>query len=163
MQLEQGLHSEADRLNAELQLQGFYVDDYDTKIYRKKKVRLRGVIAPLEGQHFHKEAAAWLDDKLTGEKVNVFVYETDKHRRFVADVCLQSENRLVQVAMLRNGLTWHYALQDKRCELAELEEEAKKSRKGMWKKGTNLQPPWIYRKKQRDKRTGKKAESDAER
>lgn len=119
--------------------------------YRRVQVRLRGTIAPLVGQRYHEEATNWLDYHLRGKLVNAFVYQTDRHNRFLADICFHEDNRLIQVDMLREGYTWHYSLQDKRNELADLEQEARRLKKGMWSSSAEeLQPPWIFRKQQRD-------------
>lgn len=55
----------------------------------------------------------------------------------------------VNAAMVREGLAWHYKKYSKDGELAELENEARDAKQGLWADPEPI-APWTWRKQQRE-------------
>lgn len=118
------------------------------------KVRLHGIDAPEKGQAFGTKAKEALAAKVHEKRVRVIWKERDRYGRIVGGVYLGDRN--VNVEMVHDGFAWwyrQYAPKDKALERAE--DEARKEKRGLWH-DKNPEPPWEYRKQERERREEKK-------
>jgi endonuclease YncB( thermonuclease family) len=126
------------------------------------KVRLYGIDAPetdkinyrtgqinIPGQPYGDESWNALQDKLIGNEVRVDIIEYDKYRRAVCMVWLDDRN--VNLEMLQEGYAEafiEYLKPPYRTGFLEAEQEARKSRKGIWSL-PEYERPRDYRKRLR--------------
>ena len=76
--------------------------------------------------------------------------EKDRYGRVIGEIYLG--DRYVNLEMVQDGLAWHYKQYSKSKELAAAEDEARKAKKGLWV-DKEPEPPWEYRKRQREKKS----------
>lgn len=112
----------------------------------KIKIRLYGIDCPEKGQDFSNVAKEFLSGYVFGKTVSVKEMDTDRYGRTIGMVTIEGIN--VNEKLLEAGLAWHYTTFDKNPAWAELEEEAKKAKRGLWVNHNPI-PPWDYRKKVR--------------
>jgi endonuclease YncB( thermonuclease family) len=126
------------------------------------KIRLYGIDAPeteksnkrtgyisKPGQPYGDEAEKVLRGKIMGQKVRIDVMDIDQYKRLVSLVWLG--RRCINQEMIRDGFAWAYRKYLDRAYASEflaLEERARAKRLGLWKE-YNPQPPWEFRKMQR--------------
>ncbi len=142
---------------ASLWLEGFVekVSDGDTIRLMSggeiKKIRFYGIDAPESKQEFGDRARFVLDSLIAGKQVKVKVIDTDRYRRLVAEVWLDSLE--LSYWMVANGYArWYQSYGKDRKDLARAEQEAKIAKKGLWA-AENPEAPWDYRARQK-KKTG---------
>ena len=117
------------------------------------KIRLHGIDAPEKSQPFGTKAKEALAAKVHDKAVIVYWKEKDRYGRVVGDVCLGDRN--INVEMVHDGFAWWYrtyALKSKLLEQAET--AARKAKRGLWR-DKNPAPPWEFRKKERERKTGR--------
>lgn len=129
----------------------------------KLKVRLYGIDTPetekinrrtgivfKEGQPYGEEAWRSLEGKVAGQKVHLDIMDVDRYSRIVSMVWIGSRN--INQEMVTGGWAWAYRKYlngPYASEFVQGEERARKKRLGLWKQH-NPQPPWEFRKLQRD-------------
>jgi endonuclease YncB( thermonuclease family) len=114
------------------------------------KIRLHGIDAPESKQAFGTKAKEALASKIHEKTVRIVWKEKDQYGRIVGDVHLGDRN--INIEMVRDGFAWWYktyAPKSKTLEAAE--EEAQKAKRGLWH-DKNPEPPWEFRKKERDRK-----------
>lgn len=121
---------------------GDTIDILDNKT--TSRIRLYGIDAPERGQAFNVKAREYVADLVAGKKVRVVKRYNDKYRRIVGDVYLP-DGTYVNAAIVKAGYAWHFKKYSKDPELAELEVEARKAKRGLWQNKAP-QPPWEFRK-----------------
>jgi micrococcal nuclease len=120
------------------------------------KVRLHGIDAPEKKQAFGTKAKEALSEKVSGKTVRVEWKERDRYGRIVGDVSIGDRN--INVEQVREGWAWWYrSYAPKSGTLERAEAEAKKERRGLWH-DKNPEPPWEFRKKERERTERRKAE-----
>ena len=113
------------------------------------KIRLEGIDAPEKGQAFGTKSKEKMSE-LVGEMDVVVTWEKrDRYGRILGDVHLG--DRHINLEMVQDGLAWHYKQYSKSKELAEAEDEARRTKKGLWA-DKSPEPPWEFRKKGREKK-----------
>lgn len=138
--------------------EGYYVEkvaDGDTLTLldpqqRKVKVRLYGIDAPESKQPYGRAAADYARQLALGQYVQLVEKNKDRYGRVVAEVILP-DGRNLNHELVRAGCAWHYVQYANDPQLAALETEARLARRGLWAT-KRPQAPWLYRKKQREKR-----------
>jgi endonuclease YncB( thermonuclease family) len=124
------------------------ITDGDTiRVLRGKeqvRVRLHGIDAPERKQAFGTRARQYAGELAHEKLVRVDVKGTDRNGRTVGAVILPN-GRNLNHELVRAGFAWHlrrYAPHDR--ELARLEQEARKAKRGLW---TDPAPvaPWEFR------------------
>ena len=115
----------------------------------KKKIRLYGIDTPEINQSFGTEAKQFLSDQILNKEVEIEVKDTDRYKRLVAIVYLN--NKSMNELLLKEGWAWWYeAYAKKEYKYKELQEEAQKRKRGMWRNKGNI-PPWEFRKLRKKK------------
>jgi len=112
------------------------------------KIRLEGIDAPEKGQAFGAKSKEMLG-ALVGEKEVIVTWsKKDRYGRILGDV--QIGETLVNLALVTEGMAWHYKQFSDSQSLSDAEDAARKSRKGLWTDDAPI-PPWEYRKRKREK------------
>ena len=115
----------------------------------KQKIRLYGIDTPEINQSFGTEAKQFLSDQILNKEVEIEVKDTDRYKRLVAVVYLN--NKSMNELLLKEGLAWWYeAYAKKECKYKELQEEAQRRKRGMWRNKGNI-PPWEFRRMKKKK------------
>lgn len=110
------------------------------KIY---KLRITDIDAPERNQSYGKKSRRALIQLCKNANVQVQLSGVDKYQRNLGK--LQCNNQDVSTYMLKNGHAWfnkRYSM-DYTLDLAE--QEARKSKLGLWKNKKST-PPWVWRK-----------------
>ena len=113
------------------------------------KVRLDAIDAPEIKQPYGQVAKKALSDMVFGKEVVIYPKTKDKYGRTVGHVVVGKKD--VNLAMLEQGMAWHYVKYDKNKRLGQAEAEAKVARRGLWQ---DKQPmaPWDWRKAERERK-----------
>lgn len=110
------------------------------------EVQIEGTDAPELKQAYGKESAEALRKMVQDRKVRVTWTKKDNFGRQLAQVFVGEEH--INQRMLRDGHAWHFKRYNQSKLLAELEEEARRARRGLWE-AEHPQAPWDYRKENR--------------
>lgn len=116
---------------------------------REVEVRLYGIDAPETNQGGCRRATKHAAELALEREVIVHAMEvSDRFGRVVGWVVLP-DGRSLNKEMIRAGLAWWYARHAPNdSELQRLEEEARRERRGLWRRGDPI-PPWEFRRSQR--------------
>ena len=110
---------------------------------QRVKVRLAGIDAPELRQSYGRAAKRSLTLLCQRKTAEVAVLDIDAYDRAVARVfCAGQDASAVQVA---SGLAWAYRPYLRTPYLLDLENEARRQRRGLWA-AANPMPPWTWRK-----------------
>jgi len=109
---------------------------------REHKIRLTGIDAPETGQPFGTVSRDHLRQLVLRREVVVHDLGQDKYRRTLAR--LEVDGKDVAVAMVAEGLAWHYVRYSDDQQLARAEREAKAAGRGLWADAKPV-PPWEWR------------------
>ena len=107
------------------------------------KVRLDAIDAPEIKQPYGQVAKKALSDMVFGKDVLIYPKTKDKYGRTVGHVVVGKKD--VNLAMLEQGMAWHYVKYDKNERLGQAEAEAKAAHRGLWQDKQPI-PPWEWRK-----------------
>ncbi|MHB8709372.1 MAG: thermonuclease family protein [Desulfuromonadales bacterium] len=130
-----------------------HVSDGDTVVVltsgrEEVKIRLHGIDCPEAKQPFGQAAKRQTLALAADKEVTVIPMDTDRYGRTVGEVILPDSTSLNK-ALVATGYAWWYQKYAPRdAELAALEAEARKHRRGLWADSTSI-PPWEWRKLQR--------------
>jgi len=111
---------------------------------KAERIRLHGIDCPERNQPFGYAAKKEVTFLIFGKEVTVKAMDVDSHGRTVGEVTL-TDRRSLNKELVRLGYAWWYRKYAPRdVELARLEEEARKDRRGLW---TDKDPiaPWDWR------------------
>jgi micrococcal nuclease len=106
------------------------------------KVRLEGIDCPELHQDFGTRAKQVTSDLCFGKTVRVEQTGIDKYRRMLANVFVGDVS--VNKELIRKGMAWHYKQSNHDSELAEMENQARRAKVGLWAQ-ENPVPPWDWR------------------
>jgi micrococcal nuclease len=120
---------------------------------RQVKIRLHGIDAPEKDQAFGNVARKALGDLIEGKVVDVQQVDKDRYGRVVANVHVGGV--YVNREQIAKGLAWRYVQYDKRGEFTEVEQAARRARKGLWADPKPV-PPWEWRKSEKERKAAKK-------
>jgi micrococcal nuclease len=120
-------------------------DTFDLMSDKKIRVRLFGIDSPERGQPFNVKAREFTAELIAGKEVKVAVHNKDRYGRFVCDVYLD-DGTSVSAELVKAGYAWHFTRYSDDKELARLQEEARKNKRGLWQDENPL-PPWEFRKR----------------
>ena len=108
------------------------------------KIRLDGIDAPEMSQAQGGQAKATLSGLVMGREVTVEDKGRDRYERTLGVVTVDGKN--VNVEMVRLGYAWHYLKYSSDRALAEAEQEARDTKRGLWADRLPV-PPWDWRRK----------------
>ncbi|MCS7309384.1 MAG: thermonuclease family protein [Armatimonadetes bacterium] len=127
------------------------VSDGDTievmRAGRAVRVRLEGIDCPESGQAYGTRAKQFTSELVFGKEVAVQVRGTDQYGRILGEVILP-DGRSLNRELVRNGYAWWYRRYSNDPVLQQLEEEARRERRGLWR-DRNPIPPWEFRRERR--------------
>lgn len=148
--------SQSPKIENELQNGGFkvtHIQDGDSFIgelnNEKITIRLKHVDCPENGQAFGRKAKEFTSANCLNKIVQlIHNNERDQYNRLIAEVILptgENHNKL----LVENGFAWHNTKFSSDESYHSLEQEARKSKKGLW---TDKNPvaPWEFRKLKRN-------------
>jgi micrococcal nuclease len=108
------------------------------------RVRLYGIDAPERSQAYGRRARAFLSSAAFNQTVRLTLHRMDRNQRWIAHAVLPDGRDLSEV-LLKAGYAWwfeRYAPKDGR--LQQMEQEARRHRRGLWADPRPV-PPWEYR------------------
>ncbi len=111
-------------------------------IGKVETVRLYGIDSPGEPQPFGETARLYTHKRILGKTVRVEPIITDSFNRVIAWVYVDGES--FNKELLRKGMAWWYRKYlPFEVELADLEEQARNDRIGLWAHPSPI-PPWEF-------------------
>ncbi|MEI6239393.1 MAG: thermonuclease family protein [Planctomycetia bacterium] len=116
----------------------------------KHKVRLHGIDAPEIGQPFGTKSREALGRLTVRKTATLHLKGRDRYGRDLARVEVDGHD--VNLALVKDGLAWHYVRYDQSPELAAAEREAREAKRGVWA-DTESVPPWEWRATERDRKS----------
>jgi endonuclease YncB( thermonuclease family) len=132
------------------------VIDGDTIEIHGQRIRLHGIDAPEKGQHCFdatnrpyrcgQRAAMALDEFISQSPVTCQEKDVDRYGRTVASCRVRGED--IELWLVRGGHAFAYRRYS--SDYIGAEQDAKNNRRGIWT--GRPQPPWEWRKEQRDTR-----------
>jgi endonuclease YncB( thermonuclease family) len=114
---------------------------------RKARVRLHGIDAPEYGQRFHRQATAFVRERIDGQRVRIERVDIDDYDRLIGQIWMADQRFNAEV--VRAGWAWRYrqyAPDD--AELQAAESQARSAKRGLWADPRPL-PPWVWRRQNR--------------
>jgi len=121
-------------------------DTFDM-IFEEKKIRVRmfGIDSPERGQAFNVKAKEFTASVIAGKEVSVIIRNKDRYGRFVCDVYLD-DSTYVNAEIVKAGYAWHFTRYSDDVQFAELQEEARDDKRGLWQ-DSNPVAPWEFRRR----------------
>lgn len=117
-----------------------------TEDTQRVRVRLYGIDCPESKQDYGNVAKQFASDLIFKKNVYVTDKGMDKYGRTLGVVYIMPDSICLNIELLKAGLAWHYSYFDRNNPAwDELEQNAKKEKKGLWQMG-NAVAPWNYRK-----------------
>jgi micrococcal nuclease len=108
-------------------------------------VRLAHIDCPEKKQPFGQKAKQFVSDMCFGKYVTlIHNNKFDRNKRLIAEVILQDGTNLNK-ELVKNGLAWHFKKYSKDNSYADLENEARASKVGLWADNNPI-APWTWRK-----------------
>lgn len=108
-------------------------------------VRLAHIDCPEKSQPFGKVAKKYASDLCFGKTVFINTNgKKDRYKRLIGLVVV-GNNLVVNEEMVKAGYAWHFKKYSNNKKYAQLEQEAKANRRGLWADGAAI-PPWQWRK-----------------
>jgi len=105
-------------------------------------IRVADIDCPEKRQAFGKKAKWFVSDEIFGKIVFIKIKGIDRYKRTIGYVLYKNKN--LSEELLKNGLAWHYKKYSKSKKLQDLENYAKKNKRGLWL-DKNPIAPWNYR------------------
>ena len=110
---------------------------------RQVRVRLHGIDCPEKTQPWGNKAKEFTSEAIFGKTVSVQEKDIDRYGRTIGMVTMPN-GEILNEALLKAGLAWHYTYYDINPEWAVLEQIARKQKLGLWKDSEPI-APWQYR------------------
>lgn len=106
-------------------------------------IRLLDIDCPEKKQASGQKAKQFTSDFCFGKNVRVESNGTDRYGRVLGTVYVDGQN--LNKALVKAGLAWHFKRYSKDQEYAELENEARSKKVGLWSESNPI-APWDFRK-----------------
>ena len=124
------------------------VPDGDTVSVRRGsatvRVRVDGIDTPETNQAFGPQAQAFTSALVRNKRVTVNVRDIDRYGRLVGRIRIAETD--LSVALVQEGLAWHYTRYSDDPVLANAEAQARGARLGLWSQAVPV-PPWDFRRR----------------
>lgn len=114
---------------------------------KQERIRLHGIDCPESNQDFGQVAKKFTSDLCFGQRVAVEVRDVDRYGRIVG-VVYNTDNVNVNLALLENGLAWHYTAYDQSLAFSAAEKKARLNKQGLWSHKDAI-APWEFRKRKK--------------
>jgi len=108
-----------------------------------EKIRLHGIDCPEKGQAYGQKAKELTASLAAGQTVMVEVKDRGRYGRTVGRVFLP-DGQCLNEELVKAGYAWHYKQYSNDSSLAQLELEARRASRGLWK-DSNPVAPWDWR------------------
>lgn len=95
-------------------------------------LRLAEVDCPEKSQPFGTKAKQFTSDQIYLKTIKYVVTDTDRYGRSIAMIYYDEDNKYLSAEIIKAGMGWHYKRYSTSKELALLEYNAKKNKKGLW-------------------------------
>lgn len=105
-------------------------------------IRLEGIDAPESGQSYGKKSKDALAGMVAGKVVTVKKTGTDRYKRILGVVVIGDLD--VNATMVQDGWAWHFKKYNSETRLSQLEDVARKAKRGLWA-DDNALAPWDFR------------------
>lgn len=121
-------------------------DTFDMLTEEKSTLRIRmnGIDCPERKQDFYQSAKNALAGYIFNKEVKLSITGRDRNKRVIATVYCNGEN--INLSMIQNGYAWHYKKYSTDTVYAKAEQQARLTRKGLWRMDHPI-APWDFRKK----------------
>ena len=106
------------------------------------RVRVEGIDTPESDQAFGAQASAFTSSLLRNKRVAVRVRDVDRYGRLISRVQVGGID--LSVALVTEGLAWHYTQYSDDPVLAAAEAQARSAKIGLWSQSAPV-PPWEFR------------------
>ena len=113
---------------------------------KEYEIQIEGTDAPELKQEYGKESSEALKKMVFDSDVRVSWKKKDNFDRPLAQVYRGDKH--INAEMISSGNAWHFKRYNQSQALADLEIQAKKEKKGLWKLENSI-APWDYRKENR--------------
>ena len=117
-------------------------------LYNEKKltIRLAHIDCPEKKQPFGAIKKKFMSEKCFGQAVIIeHSNKYDRNKRLIGEI-INSSGENLNKELVKAGLAWHYKQYSSDTVYANLENEARKNRVGLWTE-INATPPWKWRDK----------------
>ena len=112
------------------------------------RIRLDGIDTPEMDQPFGVRARTFTLSRVLNRQVVVTVHDVDRYGRLVSRVKIEGAD--LSLALVFEGLAWHYTLYSEDLVLARAEAEARAKEVGLWSQRAPV-PPWNFRRQGRSR------------
>ena len=109
-----------------------------------RKVRLNGIDCPEKKQAFGQQAKSFTSASSFDKEVKVLGSGTDRYKRTIGEVILPNGENLNEL-LLQNGFAWWYKKYSSDEHKHQLEDQARKQKRGLWQ-DQHASAPWDFRK-----------------
>lgn len=106
------------------------------------KLRINHIDAPERNQTYGKKSRRALMQLCKDSTIEVIITGTDQYQRQLGNLYCNKQD--VSTYMLTNGHAWFYKHYSKKKALADVEENARKNKMGLWQDDKPI-APWIWR------------------
>jgi micrococcal nuclease len=113
----------------------------------EQQVRLQGVDCPEHGQPFGNMAKQFTRELILHKRLTIESVGRDQYDRILGHPRLPDGRRL-DYELVRAGMAWWYRHYSDDPRLGELETEARRDKRGLWR-DANPVPPWQWRREHR--------------
>ena len=110
--------------------------------HRSLRIRLAQIDAPEKHQPFGAASKQSLSSLVFGKDVLIDIVDKDRYGRSVAKIHIDEMD--VNLEQVRRGMAWVYEKYARESRYFNVQLEAKKERRGLWK-DQDPTPPWTYR------------------
>ncbi|SMC42427.1 Endonuclease YncB, thermonuclease family [Moheibacter sediminis] len=108
-------------------------------------IRLEHIDCPEKKQPFGTKAKQTLSELCFGQNIEIeFNGDKDRNGRYIC-VLYNEDGTNINKKMISLGMAWHFKKYSKDNSYAELENEARKNKVGLWQESNPI-PPWDWRK-----------------
>ncbi|MGC4128671.1 MAG: thermonuclease family protein [Bergeyella sp.] len=112
---------------------------------KEQTVRFAHIDCPEKKQPFGNRAKQFVSDLSFGTYVTlIHNNKYDRNKRLIAEVILE-DGRNLNKELVKNGLAWHFKKYSDSEEYAQLENEARANKTGIWSEPNPI-APWYWRK-----------------
>ena len=94
-------------------------------------LRLAEVDCPEKNQPFGTKAKQFTSDQIYRKEIKYVVTDIDRYGRSIAMI-YYDDNKYLSAEIIKTGMGWHYKRYSTSKELALIEDNAKKNKKGLW-------------------------------